>query len=133
MQEDKLIDLKNYECEDSGELGEALNKNFDSSRFSDEQVEAIWDIEEIMVPIKNYDVTCSIKNLSHMENIITPEDFQDLSDYGVIYIATHGFEDGITLCPMYTNASFLDPNKPDSWFIRNKGTGIYDVFQGPIS
>lgn len=132
VQEKLLIKLENYECEDSDALSEALNKTLASNQFTDEQVEAIWDIEEIMVPIINYDVICSIKDLSHMENIIIPEDFQDLSNYGVIYIATHGFEDGIALCPMYTNASFLDSNNPDSWLNKNEDTDIYDISTVPF-
>jgi hypothetical protein len=69
-----------------------------------EQLKLIWDNMTIKTSCK---ITCSIKN---PENIIRPEDFQDLADYGVIYVATHGFNYGIACGPMYEGDNYLKDN-----------------------
>ncbi|MEQ8191730.1 MAG: hypothetical protein ABRQ39_27435, partial [Candidatus Eremiobacterota bacterium] len=42
------------------------------------------------------------------DDIIRPKDFEDLQDYGIIYIATHGDKEGIYACPYYEDDQTLE-------------------------
>jgi len=55
------------------------------------------------------------------DNIVRPEDFEDLQNYGIIYIATHGLEDGISACPFYEN-----DEKLKTWAQNNNCLGWWD-------
>jgi len=80
-------------------LNKGLLHGTPGALFSDEEVDKIWNY------MKNYSyckMTCSINyNKPGTPNIIRPEDFQDLANYGIIYIATHGSPTGINLGPKY--------------------------------
>jgi len=56
--------------------------------------------------------------ISKPDNIIRPQDFEDLDHYGVIYIATHGYSDGIIACPAY-----FEDEKLNAWIDDYKNLG----------
>jgi len=111
---------RNYEFEKKVEIKDL------SIAFPDpNQIDVIWDN---MMKTNYYKIDCIIKS----ENIIRPEDFQDLTNYGVIYIKTHGLNYEIGCGPIYKGDNYLkdhgwlndnnkyDPNDPNS-------TGIWCV------
>ena len=65
--------------------------------------------------------------------IVRPEDFRNIDNYGIIYIATHGFLSGIAACPFYycwDNASgeIVEDTELRTWINNNQ-----DVMSDPNS
>jgi len=81
-------------------LFKGLLQGTHGANFSFEQAHSIWS--HYMKDYSYCKMTCSINyNKPGTPNIIRPEDFQDLANYGIIYIATHGSPTGINLGPKY--------------------------------
>ncbi len=65
-------------------------------------------------------VHCMIKNEVEGKNIVRPEDYQNIGEYGVIYISTHGLEDNIACCIYYEG-----DEKLEKWLAENEGKWKY--------
>ena len=102
-----------------------LKNNLWMRVFTPDEINIIWANMETYTC---YKMICHIKNYA---NIIQPEDFQDLADYGIIYITTHGYPDGIACGPMYPeNIGYL---KDHNWLNKSEkysklqDTGIWSI------
>lgn len=86
-------------------LFKGLLEGTHGANFTFEEAHSIWSYMKTYTYCK---MTCSIApNNPNNPDIIRPEDFQDLDNYGIIYIATHGSPTGISLGPKYEGDNVL--------------------------
>lgn len=83
--------------------------------------------------VKQYDlfgrikpeILCKLKS-GYEDKVIRLQDFENLGDYGIIYIDTHGDTSGLYCCPYYINDEGKVDDKLDKWLNDPKNNGLWE-------
>jgi len=92
-------------------INELYNLPGSADPFLINELATIWNAT---IEHPYYRVVCTIKD-GQEKNIIKPDDFINLGQYGVIYIFTHGFTTGIACGPVYYNPN--DTTRPCEYIV----------------
>lgn len=76
------------------------------------------------------EVLCKLKP-GFEDKVIRPQDFENLGDYGIIYIDTHGDTSGLYCCPYYVDDKGKVDGDLEKWLKDPKNNGLWEYVTTP--